>query len=218
MTTSTTESTLSSTPAGEIVAGPDNWYRIKWIAMSLGIIIYCGGFFLYDGFIRYPQNNAKIAEVEKQIETEKDKDKLVELHKRREPLGAIKTNYDLNIQKAIGFISLPLGLWLLMNTLKKTRGQIRLSGQTVHVPGHPAVPFEAITSIDNRIWDKKGIAYVNYSLPEGRNGQFTLDDFAYQRDPLDKIYDAIVKYVSPEDAEDSDDEVEKTAQTKSPEN
>jgi hypothetical protein len=214
--TSTTESPApASTPAGEIVARPDNWYRVKWIAMSLGIILYCGGRFLQDGFINYPRNNQRIAEVEKQRDLTKDPAEKTRLDKERDALGAIKTDYDLNLQKFIGFVSLPLGLWLLINTLKKTRGQIRLSGQTVDAPGHPPVPFESITSIDNRLWDKKGIAYVNYSLSEGRNGQITLDDFAYQREPLDKIYDAIVAYVAPEEAEEKPDE---SAQAKSPEN
>ena len=111
--------------------------------------------------------------------------------------GSHKSDADILLQKIIGFVSIPLGLYVLINSMRKSRGQIRLAGETLYVPGHPPITLDCITEIDQRLWDRKGIAHVSYSLTEGRNGKLTLDDYIYQRQPIDAIYRRIMEYVSP---------------------
>ena len=206
-----TESTETKTePTGDIVARGDTWYRGKMFIMTLALLAYCGGYFLYDGFVGYPQNNRKIDELNVKIDATKDEAEKKRLTDEKFKLGNRKSDADILLQKGIGFVSIPLGLWVGFNSYRKSRGEIRLSGETIHVPGHPPITFDAITSIDQRLWDKKGIAYINYSLPEGKNGKFTLDDYIYQRKPIDIMYDRIVAYVSPPEEEDQQEPVQRT--------
>jgi hypothetical protein len=184
-------------PTGDIAATADNWYRGKMLILALALIVYCGGFFLYDGFVGWPARNQNISKVEKQIDATSDRTEKDRLTQERFKLGDPKSSADILLQKIIGFIALPVGFYVLIGSLRKSRGEIRLTGQTLHVPGHPPVPFEAITSMDERLWDRKGISYVSYSLSEGRNGTIRLDDYIYQRKPIDAIHDAIVAYVAP---------------------
>jgi hypothetical protein len=193
---------INSSSSADIVARGDNWYRGKMSIMALALIIYCGGFFLYDGFIGYPRLNRNIDDLDRQVDLTKDPKKIARLNEEKFKLGNKKNDAAILLQKVIGFVSIPLGLYVLMNALRSSRGKIRLSGQTLQVPGHPPVTFESITSIDQRLWDKKGIAYINYSLSDGKNGQITLDDYKYQRKPIDLIYDRILAYVSPDDEDD----------------
>jgi hypothetical protein len=60
------------------------------------------------------------------------------------------------------------------------------------------VPLDAITELDKRLWDRKGIAMVSYELPGGGgSGTLKLDDFIYEREPTDEIYKRIEDYVAP---------------------
>jgi hypothetical protein len=66
----------------------------------------------------------------------------------------------------------------------------------ITAPGHPPIPFSAIRELDKRQWDRKGIAIVKYEV-DGKTGSLTLDDFVYEQDPTDKIYDRVLAYVAP---------------------
>jgi hypothetical protein len=72
-----------------------------------------------------------------------------------------------------------------------SRGKYRLEDGIVYAPGHPPVPLENIQAVDRELWDRKGIAYVDYDLGAGKAGQFKLDDFIYEREPVDQIFAAI---------------------------
>ena len=83
---------------------------------------------------------------------------------------------------------------ILAFALYNSRGQYRLRDEILNVPGHPPVPLDAITSIDKTYWDRKGIVFINYELPNGKAGKVRLDDFIYQRPPTDEIYKRIEAY------------------------
>ena len=203
--TETNETEKQTAPSGDIVAKGDWWDRGKMLIMGLALIIYCGGFFLYDGFIGWPNRNQHIVDLEKQrdaAKTEAERDQIsIELQKT----GSHKSDADILLQKIIGFISIPVGLYVLINSIRKSRGEIRLSGETLHVPGRPPITLDCITSVDQRLWDRKGIAYVSYSLSEGRNGKLTLDDYIYQREPIDTIHKRITEYIAPEEETEAPD-------------
>jgi hypothetical protein len=81
--------------------------------------------------------------------------------------------------------------------LYTSRGEYRLSGDTLTVPGHPPVPLQFIRSLDKSFWDRKGIAYIDYELPAPSvSGRIKLDDFVYERPPTDAIVERIEHYLA----------------------
>jgi len=194
----TTSSEQSSQPSSEIVARAGTYYRnTRYIIAA--VVFFMGLWFIRDGYFQWPKENQEVRAAGKTIVPHSDS--------------------DIRLQRILGIVLPPLGVLLLARWLHISRGEYRLAGQTLYVPGHPPVPFEMITTIDKRQWDRKGIAYVDYEV-NGKHGRLKLDDFIYEREPTDQIYDGIVKFVQPVDeqaAASSSGLTESPEQTKSPE-
>lgn len=172
--------------AGDIVARGARGYRTKWIIMGIVMIGY-GMWSLYDGFVKWPADNQHVIE---------------QAHAANKPVPEKLEHEDLGIflNKLIGIGLQPLGVFVLFWAFYSSRGEYRLSGQTLRVPGHPPVPFDAIRAIDQSKWDRKGIAYIDYETG-GTSGRLKLDDYIYERDPTDQIHERILAAVAPsEDA------------------
>ena len=171
----TAEQKVVDYSGGPIVARSDPWYRMKQsvvVLICLGAGIWC----LYDGFWKFPRENDTAIR-----------------RGQRPPHG----EWDAPLNKALGLILPPLGIFFLARMLRATRGEYRLDGQILHVPGHPPIPISSIRLIDKAIWERKGIARLEYDLAEaGQRRSFTLDDIAYQRDPTDKILDRLEAYAA----------------------
>src|SRR4051812_19631708 len=113
-TTPDTTSEPTARPAGDIVARADKWYRIKQIIMALVLIGY-GIYSIYDGFYRYPRENAAAKAAGKDVL----------------PHGGL----DVPFNQVFGIALPPLGLLLGARALYRSRGEIRLSGTTLSAPG-----------------------------------------------------------------------------------
>jgi hypothetical protein len=164
-----------SIDAAPIVARYDLWYRLK---QSIVVLICVGGglWCLFDGFYRFPKENADATR-----------------RGQTPPHGP----WDAPLNKGLGLALPPLGFFLLYRMLRATRGEYRLDGQTLHIPGHPPIPLSSIRLIDKAIWDRKGIARIQYEVGDSdRRRSFKLDDIAYQREPTDKILDQIEAYAA----------------------
>lgn len=206
----TTEST-TTTPAesfgggGDIVARAGRYYRITRYVMFLMILGF-GLAFLYDGFIRYPRQNAELAALEEQrrvATTDADKQRLAVEIKKYE----FRNNTSLMIQKLLGFTLPPLAIAMIAWSLHRSRGEYRLSGTKLSAPGHPTIDLDDITSVNNDLWDRKGIVWLKYETAAGQQGEIVLDDFIYDRPPTDQIYDRIAeKFGLNEDEEDDGDD------------
>lgn len=182
---------VSTGPAGPIVARAGRYYRNARYLMVLGLLVMAG-FFLYDGYKRYPAQNEKIDEIAREIDKlPKGSPTWVELDQQRQKLGAKKSDTDIGLQKVLGYVLPVVGLAYLLYFLNKSRGEVRLENDILTAPGHPPVPLSAIESIDSRLWKKKGIATVKYTVA-GKSGAIMLDDFVYQQTPIDAIYDRLV--------------------------
>uniref|UniRef100_UPI00389A29B9 hypothetical protein n=1 Tax=Stieleria sedimenti TaxID=2976331 RepID=UPI00389A29B9 len=48
------------------------------------------------------------------------------------------------------------------------------------------MPIDAITKIDKRKWDAKGIAKIHYEV-DGKKMKFVMDDFKYEREPMGQL-------------------------------
>jgi hypothetical protein len=191
--------TPPAAPGQDIVAKASREYRIKRLLMVV-LLVGWGGWSLYDGYVKYPRDNAKIADIKKQIQ-QKPKDD-PEVTKLETQLRQLKeyTNTDIFLNRLLGWTLPPIGLLMLLFALHNSRGEYRLRGETLSVPGHPPVPFNAIDSVDRSKWDRKGIAYVNYTLLNGTKGSLRLDDFIYEREPTDEIFKRIEDHTGTGDA------------------
>ena len=183
-------------PGGsEIVAYPEVGYR--WKHLILSIIAIAGGlWFAYDGWINWPNQNQMAVKVEKQLErAQRDKD-----DKKAADLAAELRKYEKHndasilLQKILAFTLPAFGLFWAVWTIKDTRGQLRLADGTLHVPGHPPIPFDHIRRIDKRKWERKGIAYLHYEHGASQR-VLKLDDYAYERQQTDDILEQIEKNV-----------------------
>jgi hypothetical protein len=105
---------------------------------------------------------------------------------------------DLFLQKALGFALPPLAILFLIWSLYNSRGTYRLEDQTLSVPGHPPIGLDRIRRIDRKLWDRKGIVYLDYERPDGNGtGRIKLDDFVYDRKPTDLIFERIEAHLLP---------------------
>jgi hypothetical protein len=172
---------------GPVVAKAGRYYRVARVLMTILLLGY-GVWSIYDGFISWP--------------------KWTITHPEEEP----KTRTDILLNQVLGIALPPLGLGVLIWAIYNSRGEYRLENGVLHVPGHPAVPLDKIQSVNRELWDRKGIAYVTYDLTEapapvprakagapiayravgkGARGMLRLDDFVYDRAPVDQIFKAI---------------------------
>jgi hypothetical protein len=183
---------------GDIVARGSADYRIRRYIM-VALMFAFGAWFLYDGYIKYPRTNEKVAELQREIEQATAAGDEARAERARVTLKSLtpETAESIAWQKRLGY-SLPIlaGLFLVF-FLYRSRGAYRLSDDTLHIPGHPPVPLASITALDKGLWDRKGIAFVDYSLADGKRGKLTLDDFIYERKPTDAIVDRLTAYLAP---------------------
>ena len=160
-------------PRTPIVARAGSYYRKARFAL-FALFLAFGAYCCYDGFYRYPRLNAEAIK-----------------SGQNPPHGPPNATLDVPFNVALGCV-LPIGaVVLLIWTLHNSRGEFRLEGKTLHVPGHPPIPLDSIRKIDKRLWEKKGIAIIEYERPGGETSRFKLDDFVYQREPIDGILNII---------------------------
>jgi hypothetical protein len=198
-----TQPPADTAAAPTIVARPSHYwrdYRAKRLALSVMLVVF-GVLFAYDGFVAWPKQNAEIDQLGKQIEEARkngEDRKVSELDARRSHIK-LHSDMDILMQKVLAFVLIPGGVALLAWSFYQSRGQYRLAENVLHVPGHPPVPLDAITSIDKTRWERKGIAQLDYELPGGAKGIVTLDDFVYQQRPTDDIFAYIERYTGTAD-------------------
>lgn len=189
---SDTQTTRTKTlPTQPIVARAGRYFRnMRYVIVAL--CIGMGGWFLYDGLVGYPKKNARIKEVKTLRDSAADEMERGKYSAELTRLGEPHPEGDLKNQKLIGGILPIVGLGLLGYWLHKSRGEYRLENNVLSVPGHPPVPISAIQSVDTSKWDTKGIARIEYKTSSGDEGSITLDDFVYDRKPIDDMYEVIV--------------------------
>ncbi len=170
----------------EIVAKPGTEYRLKRYAFVALMLIF-GLALAYDGFVRYPAQQAKFNAM-----TEEQKS-----NAKKPP-----SDFDIRLQKQLAAGLIPLAVILLAYFLYSSRGVCRLSGEVLYVPGHPPVPLENIRALGKEKWERKGIADVEYETEAGNVAKLRLDDFAYQYQPIRAIVDRIEAHLDPQQQRD----------------
>jgi hypothetical protein len=180
-----------------IVARGGSYYRnTRYIMAALTVVM--GFWFGYDGFVRWPAENKKIAELQAELPN-LDATNPAQAAEVRTALKdhSPHSDTDVLLQRVLAFSLPPLGILLLIWALYNSRGEYRLADDTLHIPGHPPVPLTSVRELDESVWDRKGIARVSYTLADARAGTAKLDDFVYDRTPTDQIFDQIKSHLLP---------------------
>ena len=186
----TTQASPVSAGSEDIVARAGKYYRNTRYLMAV-LLVGAGAWFAYDGWVGWPEHNRKLAEVRREVdEAERlgNRDAAAAAKVKLGGMSKEKSSTDILIQKILAISLPPLGIALLAWALRNSRGEYRLAGETMHAPGHPPVRLTQIVRIDKELWDRKGIAYVEYEAPGQGAGRIKLDDFVYERTPTDQIY------------------------------
>ncbi len=188
-----TQPTPLATPQTPLVARAGSYYRNVRYLMAAGMVVF-GLWFGYDGFIGWPAKNAAYDRIVAEHEKGGGSGGEQSLKTALEAEGVTKRYSDLEllIQKLLSF-SLPVGgVTLLVWMLYNSRGEYRFDGKTLSMPGHPSIDVDSISAVDRKLWDRKGIAFIEYARPGGTIGKARLDDFVYERGPTDAIYKQLV--------------------------
>jgi hypothetical protein len=191
--------TADAPPAADIVARAATYYRMTRyliVAMLLG----WGVWSIYDGFYKWPRDNRRYDEIASKMAEAQKAGRGDEQSKLAAELKNYKkhTDLDVNLNRLFGIVFPPLGIAMLAWSLYNSRGEIRLTtGDVLHAPGHPPVPLDNLSELERKLWDRKGIAFVKYEVPGSPPAQIRLDDFVYERKPIDAIYDRIVAKFEP---------------------
>ncbi|MEA3210703.1 MAG: hypothetical protein QOE70_3760 [Chthoniobacter sp.] len=93
-------------------------------------------------------------------------------------------------QFAIGTLAALLGAVTLLYWLTQKNRVVKTDGEAVFAPSGRRVPFTSITGLGLKKWESKGYAKVRYEI-DGRKGEFTLDDYKFDRDPIHEILQEI---------------------------
>jgi hypothetical protein len=159
------------------------------------ILVVVAGWFAYDGYKGWPAENEQIDALAKRHQAHDPtltNDELTLAQKQKH------SDTDIAWQKRLAF-GLPVGgLLLLAWTLYRSRGQYLLRDQTLLAPGHPPVELSEIIETDASRWDRKGIADLVYRKADGSGGKVRLDDFIYEQDRIDEIFDRVQAQVDPD--------------------
>jgi hypothetical protein len=193
--------TASGADGGVIVARAGRYYRNARYLMAL-ICVGLGLWFAYDGWVAWPRENDRHAQVSAKLDTARATGNKDEESRLQEELKSVKHHggFDIPLQRILGG-ALPLaGVALLCWALYNSRGSYRFADNTLHAPGHPPVPVDAIRQIDKQKWERKGIAYIDYDLGGAGGGKdrVKLDDFVYEQAPTQAILARIESLVAPE--------------------
>lgn len=87
-------------------------------------------------------------------------------------------------------ISLALGLALLVYWLQQKGRCVRTDEQAVYAPDGKRIPFDTITGLGKKKWEKKGFATVRYEM-DGKKGEFLLDDYKFDYKATHQILEEI---------------------------
>lgn len=170
----------------------------KRMLLLIAFVTGSGLWFFYDAFIGWPaeakRHERYVAFKEKLIANGADREVIEAPHNTmleqewrkyamENGLGtripAARTKADFDSQKKYGTVIVLISLGMLGWYFISCARVLRSDENTIFCPGGREVPFDAITGVDKKKWDKKGIAVVLYKTEEGETAKAVLDDYKY---------------------------------------
>jgi hypothetical protein len=179
----------------EIIAPISSMWRKQKFLLAF-FLIAVGCWFFYDGLVGYPKKNAAY-NAYKNLEAEHRVNEWPTVAKERgwsrEAPHRLYEKPDIAAQLVIGSLSVTAGLLTGLWVSRVGRATLRSDGTTVWDPRGRAVPFTAITGVNDRRWKTKGLADVFYNM-NGRRGKIRFDDYKF--DGCEKIYAQIEEHLA----------------------
>lgn len=169
-------------------------YRNRLLLIALGALIW-SALCVYDALEKYP---AQIERRELFESTQKNhpkdwQDRWAEVATANDwdPKEPNKRSPgDIHTQWIMFAICFPIGTYCLISVGRWSRKYIGADETTLYANGGIEVPFDKITRIDASRWERKGIAYVYYDLGPS-NGNVLIDDFKFERQAADAVFNRI---------------------------
>jgi len=163
-----------------------------WSKQKLFVAIFLigiGGWFFSDAAIGYPHSNERWQAHDELVKSGRESEwpTVAKSHGWTEKLPhKYYGSGDLAMQWVCGGFATVLGLISLAYWFTQKDRVLRTDAEAVYSPAGTRVPFEAITGLGKKHWDRKGLAMVLYKI-EGRKGRFILDDYKFDRDATHQI-------------------------------
>lgn len=167
-------STQSDWPVATVSRG---W--LLRMAILTAALVAITGWCLYDGLVKYPAINRQL-----------DQQQGVEIDGEKAPVAVTaesegelteedrKTQGDIAAQFVMAAICLALAggfggrmLWAYSRSIEARSDGLKATDGTV-------IPYDAITGIDKRKWDRKSLAIVHYAM-NGRQDSTRIDDWIF---------------------------------------
>jgi hypothetical protein len=179
----------------EIIAPISSMWRKQKFLLSF-FLVAVGCWFFYDGLVGYPKKN-EAYNTYKTMEAEHRVHEWPTVAKEkgwpREAPHRLYEKPDIAAQIVLGSLSMTAGLLTGFWVSRVGRATLRSDGTTVWDAHGRAVPFTAITGVDDRRWKTKGLADVLYNV-DGRRGKIRFDDYKF--DGCEKIYAQIEDHLA----------------------
>lgn len=139
----------------------------------------------YDGRIKYPDQENTFQKYRQEGKLEefralagKRKWK-VEVHTNSQGDEYVRSPSDIATQFLMAIACLPIGFALLTRLLVTTTQRLEVDDDAFTSAKGVRIPYDAITGIDKKKWNRKGIAVVQYTV-NGRAGKALIDDWIFK--------------------------------------
>lgn len=168
--------------------------------------IFCGIslWALYDGFIGYPQAQARAVAYRELLEKnrERDWDALAaengwSLKIPPDPKESEEYETSIKMQFAMAGLFALIGLPVLFNALSSYGKWIEATDAGITSSWGEGFNYDQILQVDKKKWDKKGIAKVSYQDGDSVR-KFVIDDFKFQRPTMDRILYELEQRIDPD--------------------
>lgn len=181
-------------------------YLLRLLILTLACLAGAA-WFLIDGFVSYPRQN-QMLEAYKQIQTTyPDNTDLVAQEWQRTATehgwpvnfsgpapGKARSANDILVQRVLGFVLVPLALWIGLALLAHSKRWVALENNVLTTNHGQRIDLTQIDRLDKRRWKSKGIAVVH----DRQGGRVILDDWKYDREPTTRIVELIEGRLTPE--------------------
>jgi hypothetical protein len=159
---------------------------------------------LYDGYIKYPREQARGLAFDK-LSSEGRENEWDEFAATQgwsisiphEPKPEEDFTTSIYMQYAMAVLTAVIGLPMLLLALKSRSNWVESTDTGITSSWGESFNFDQILLIDKKRWRNKGIAKVTYQ--DGpRNRRFVIDDFKYERPTMDQILYELEQRIDPE--------------------
>ena len=167
-------------------------YAVRMI-LFCGIILFLGGWSLFDGAVHYPRQNVEYDQMCRELEGQKltgDAFAAEKIRRMREKGWNVEhvttragqplhSETDIQVQFFFAALLLPWGLLVSGLLFRNSRRRFSADEAGLHGFLPETVSYAAIQSVDRRKWDSKGIVRLTVTTATGEK-KLTLDDWKFR--------------------------------------